>query len=84
MVESNSSRVANDLVERVAESRASLEGDLRRSLEQVSVVAERALALAKALRAQGQGAVAGELERLEAVGREVEEVLSPNSEGEGA
>ncbi len=82
LVEANSSRIANDLVERVAQSRALLERDIRSSLGQVSGVAERALERARAKRAEGRQAVEAELHRLESLRREVQALLSPNRKGE--
>ncbi|HEU4384411.1 MAG TPA: dynamin family protein [Anaeromyxobacteraceae bacterium] len=76
LVEANTSRISNDLVERVAESRALLESDIRASLRQVSTVAERALARARAQRAEGETSVREELQRLESLRRRTESLLS--------
>jgi hypothetical protein len=70
-------------VERVAESRALLEADIRTSLRQVSSVAERALALARAQRAEGETSVREELHRLESLRRRTESLLSRDVKGEG-
>jgi GTPase SAR1 family protein len=77
LVEANSSRIANDLVERVAQSRKLLEGEIRQSLRQVSAVAERALEEARRRRAEGEPAVRTELQRLDNLRRETEALLSP-------
>ncbi len=82
LVEANSSRIANDLVERVTESRALLERDIRSSLGQVSGVAERALERARAKRAEGRQAVEAELHELKSLRQEVQSLLSPNRKGE--
>src|SRR5574342_266540 len=83
LIEANTSRISNDLVERVAESRALLEADIRASLRQVSSVAERALARARAQRAEGETAVRQELRRLESLRRRTESLLSRDVKGEG-
>jgi predicted GTPase len=78
----NSSRVANDLAERVAGSRARLEADLHGILRQVTEVAERAIARAQARRAEGEAAVKRELEDLESLTRQTEDLLQqPSTKG---
>ncbi len=83
MLLANSSRVANDLAERVAGSRARLESELRGSLRRVTEVAERAIARAQARRAEGEAAVRRELEDLESLSAQTEALLQqPHAEGE--
>ena len=76
LVETNGSRVANDLVERVTRSRTALEQELRAALRQVTDVAQRALTHADALRSSGDQAVTAELNRIAQMRREV--ILSLN------
>ncbi len=71
----NSSRVANDLAERVAGSRARLEAELRGSLRQVTEVAERAIARAQMRKAEGEAAVRRDLEELGTLMRRTEDLL---------
>ncbi len=83
LVEANSSRIANDLVERAASSRARLEAEIRGRLREISERARRALADARRRREEGQKAVEDELSRLEALRTETESLLAAPSKGEG-
>jgi GTP-binding protein EngB required for normal cell division len=74
LLTSNSSRIQNDLIERVAESRRQLEAEIRSRLREALEVAERALERAKKRHAEGQEAVRSEVERLEALKRDAEEL----------
>lgn len=65
LVETNSSRIANDLVERVTLSRAALERELRAALHEVTRAAERAVSNAFSRRREGEQAVRDELIRIE-------------------
>jgi GTP-binding protein EngB required for normal cell division len=67
LLESNSARVANDLSERVLESRRMLEGEIRSILDRTVVSAERALERARASRDAGAEAVARGVAELDAV-----------------
>jgi Dynamin family len=82
VLEANSSRVANDLAERVAKSREHLEADVRGALRQVAAVAGRAIERARARRAEGEAAVKAELALLEALRLETESLLRARDEGE--
>lgn len=68
LLESNSARVANDLSDRVQESRRLLENEIRSTLDRAANSAERALARARAAQQEGTFAVQRDLERLDAVG----------------
>jgi len=81
LLESNSSRIANDVGERVSRSRQHLERELRVMLRQVSEVARRALERSRARRAEGAAAVRAELEELDILGKETESLLQPHNEG---
>ncbi|HEV8439562.1 MAG TPA: dynamin family protein [Methylomirabilota bacterium] len=71
---SNSSRIQNDLIERVAESRRQLETEIRARLGEALEVAERALERARQRHNEGREAASSEIERLEALRREAEEL----------
>ena len=83
LVESNSSRIANDLAERTAASRARLEGEIRARLREVSDRSRRALSEARRRIAEGQGAVETELSRLKSLQTEIESLAAARSKGEG-
>ena len=77
LLESNSTRVQSDILNRVQESRGKLETEIRKLLHEVSRIAEQALARAKRVREEGAPAVEAELRRLDALEREVRELESP-------
>lgn len=83
LVEANSSRIANDLVERAAASRSRLESEIRSRLREVVDRARRALDDARRQRAEGQDAVERELSKLESLRSETESLLATRSKGEG-
>jgi GTP-binding protein EngB required for normal cell division len=74
LMEVNSSRVQNDLLHRIEESRDRLEADIRRLLHEVSRTAEQALERARKAREEGAAAVAAEMERLSRLERDVLEL----------
>jgi GTP-binding protein EngB required for normal cell division len=65
LLETNSTRVQSDILNRVQESRAQLETEIRKLLHEVSRVAEHALARARKVKQEGEPAVRAALERLE-------------------
>ena len=71
LLEVNSARVQNDVDERVRESRKKLEGEIKGVLREASVVADRALARARAVQAEGAHAVEAALAHLHSVEIEV-------------
>lgn len=71
LLEVNSSRVQNDVDERVRESRRKLEAEIRELLREASTIAERALARARAAQAVGAPKVKTALDRLDIVEAEV-------------
>jgi GTP-binding protein EngB required for normal cell division len=81
LVEANSSRVANDLVERATSSRARLEAEIRGRLREISDRARRALDDARRRREEGQKAVESELSRLEALRAETESLVAARPMG---
>jgi GTP-binding protein EngB required for normal cell division len=64
LVHTNACRLVSDLDDRVVESRRRTQAELREVLSEAAESAERALADARARRAQGASEVAAELERL--------------------
>jgi peptidoglycan hydrolase CwlO-like protein len=63
--------VQSDILNRVQESRARLETEIRKLLHQVSRIAEQALARAKKVREEGAPAVQTALQRLDSLEEEV-------------
>lgn len=82
LVESNSSRIANDLIDRATASRSRLEKEIRSCLREVSDRARRALDEAQRRISEGQDAVEKELSRLAAIGSNVESLLAARPKGE--
>jgi hypothetical protein len=71
LLETNSTRVQSDVLNRVQESRAKLETEIRKLLHEVSRMAEQALARAKKIREEGAPAVQAALLRLGCMEKEV-------------
>jgi hypothetical protein len=82
LVESNSSRIANDLIERTTASRAKLESEIRKRLREVSGRVHRAVAEARRRIGEGQGSVRRELARLERLEAAIEAALASRARGE--
>jgi GTP-binding protein EngB required for normal cell division len=74
LLETNSTRVQSDILNRVQESRGQLETEIRKLLHEVTRVAEHALAHARKVKEEGEPAVQAALMRLEALEREVYEL----------
>lgn len=74
LLETNSTRAANDFAEQVLESRRRMEVDLRRHLGAVAGAAERALQVVDERRAEGDEAVGVRLARLDELARAVDAV----------
>jgi GTP-binding protein EngB required for normal cell division len=77
LLEYNSTRVQSDILNRVQESRARLETEIRKLLHEVSRIAEQALARAKRVREEGAPAVDAELRRLDSLEEEVRALGTP-------
>ena len=75
LITTNSARVANDLSERVLESRRRLEDDIRGRLRALVENAERAIVNARAQLDAGEDAVRAELARIDALKTEVASVV---------
>jgi hypothetical protein len=65
LLETNSTRVQSDILNRVQESRGKLETEIRKLLHEVSRIAEQALARARKVREEGAPAVHAALQRLD-------------------
>jgi len=71
LLETNSSRVQNDVLNRIQESRERLEVEIRKLLHEVSRIAEEALGRARKVKEEGDQAVQSALERLQRLEAEV-------------
>lgn len=77
LLETNSTRVQSDILDRVQESRGRLEVEIRKLLHEVSRFAEEALVRARKVKEEGEPAVEAELHRLEDLEREVSSLVEP-------
>ena len=71
LMETNSTRVQSDVVDRVHESRGQLEVEIRKILHEVSRIAGRALDRARTTKTEGVAAVQVAVTRLDAIEREI-------------
>jgi hypothetical protein len=71
LLETNSSRVQNDVLHRIQESRERLEVEIRKLLHEIGRIAEQALERARKAKEDGAPAVESALERLKQMEREV-------------
>ena len=71
LLEVNSSRVQNDVLNRIQESRGRFEVEIRKLLHEVSHIAEQALDRARKVKEEGTPAVESAIERLNRLEREV-------------
>ena len=71
LLEVNSSRVQNDVLNRIQESRDRLEVEIRKLLHEISRIAEQALDRARNVKEEGTPAVQSAVERLNRIEREV-------------
>jgi predicted GTPase len=71
LIETNSTRVHSDILNRVQESRGRLEAEIRKLLHEVSRIAEEALVRARKAKEQGEPAVQAELAQLDGLEKEV-------------
>jgi GTP-binding protein EngB required for normal cell division len=72
LLETNSTRVQSDIMNRLAESRNHLEADVRRLLHGVVGMAEQALSQARQVQRAGAGAIEKSIERLKELQEEIE------------
>ena len=71
LLEVNSARVQNDVLERIQESRGHLEVEIRKLLHEISRIAEQALDRARKVKEEGTPAVQSAVERLNRFERDV-------------
>lgn len=71
LLETNSTRVQSDILNRIQESRGRLEVEIRKLLHEVSRIAEEALVRARKVKEEGEPAVQAELARLDGLERQV-------------
>ena len=71
LLEVNSARVRNDVLERIQDSRGHLEVEIRKLLHEISRIAEQALDRARKVKEEGTPAVQSAVERLNRLEREV-------------
>ncbi len=71
LLEVNSTRVQNDVLERIQESRGRLEVEIRKLLHEISRTAEQALDRARKVKEEGTPAVQSAVERLNRLERDV-------------
>ncbi|MGA3089234.1 MAG: dynamin family protein [Terriglobales bacterium] len=71
LLETNSTRVQSDILNRVQESQGKLETEIRKLLHEINRFAEQALARARKVREDGAPAVHAALQRLECLEQEV-------------
>ncbi len=89
LMEMNSTRVQSDVVNRVQESRANLESQIRKLLHEVTRIAERALDRAKVAKAEGAAAVEAALSQLQWIESELQSLAvstdaSPGRNGDAS
>ena len=71
LLEVNSARVQNDVLNRVQDSRGRLEAEIRKLLHEISRIAEQALDRARKVKEEGAPAVQSAIERLNRLERDV-------------
>jgi GTP-binding protein EngB required for normal cell division len=75
LLETNSSRVQNDVLNRIQESRDRLEVEIRKLLHEISRIAEQALDRARKVKEEGTPAVQAAVERLNRFEQEVSALM---------
>jgi hypothetical protein len=71
LLDTNSSRVQNDVINRIQDSRGRLEAEIRKLLHEVSRIAEQALDRARKVKEEGTPAVLSAVERLNRMEQDV-------------
>jgi GTP-binding protein EngB required for normal cell division len=71
LLEINSARVQNDVLNRIQDSRGRLEAEIRKLLHEISRIAEQALDRARKVKEEGTPAVQSAIERLNGLERDV-------------
>ena len=80
LLETNSTRVQSDVLNRIQESRGRLEVEIRKLLHEVSRIAEEALVRARKVKEQGEPAIERELQRLDALEAKVSGLAQSTSD----
>jgi len=80
LLETNCSRVQNDVLNRIQDSRDRLEVEIRKLLHEISRIAERALDRARKVKEEGTPAVQSAVERLNRLERDVAELCCPSGQ----
>jgi GTP-binding protein EngB required for normal cell division len=75
LLEVNSARVQNDVLNRIQDSRGRLEAEIRRLLHEISRIAEQALDRARKVKEEGAPAVQSAVERLDRLERDVSSLV---------
>jgi hypothetical protein len=70
-LEVNSSRVQNDVLNRIQDSRGRLEAEIRKLLHEISRIAEQALDRARKVKDEGTSAVQLAVERLDRIEQDI-------------
>ena len=78
LLEVNSARVQNDVLNRIQESRDRLEVEIRKLLHEISRIAEQALDRARKVKEEGAPAVQSAIERLRQLEQEVTALIPPS------
>jgi GTP-binding protein EngB required for normal cell division len=79
LLEINSARVQNDVLNRIQDSRGRLEAEIRKLLHEVSRIAEQALDRARKVKEEGTPAVQSAIERLSRLERDVSALVKSRS-----
>lgn len=75
LLDTNSSRVQNDVLNRIDDSRGRLEVEIRKLLHEISRLAEQALDRARRVKEEGEPAVQSALERLNRLEQEISALI---------
>ena len=79
LLETNSARVQNDVLNRIQESRDRLEVEIRKLLHEISRIAEQALDRTRKVQKEGIPAVEASLNRLKRLEQDVSALIQPTS-----
>jgi hypothetical protein len=84
LLEVNSSRVQNDVLNRIQDSRGRLETEIRKLLHEFSRIAEQALDRARRVKEEGTPAVQSAIERLNRLERDVSALVQSSQESDAS
>lgn len=80
LLDVNSSRVQNDVLNRIQDSRGRLEAEIRKLLHEISRIAEQALDRARKVKEEGTPAVQSAIERLDRLEQDLSALVCPGEE----